>query len=171
MTVSDWLVRQFFHLSKNHASINAELHILQNKHNNKTNSHLLYVVLRLLKNIIYCLKYTIYHNSVCPRVYKNRVLGPRQFKKTGSCQTNDVPNLCIWNKIYLIKFVFCIISLYDVFKDKQPLPDLNYVPFEDVGHWAERFKQCFNSQAGYHQLLLCQTGWLFLPMRTPMTPL
>ena len=33
----------FFHLSKNHASINAEPQVLQNKHNNKTISKLLHV--------------------------------------------------------------------------------------------------------------------------------
>ena len=41
--MSDLLVRQFFHLSKNHAPINAEPQVSQNKHNNKTNSQLLHV--------------------------------------------------------------------------------------------------------------------------------
>ena len=56
--MSDWLVRQFFHLSKKHASFNAEPQVSQNKHNNTTASQLLHVagyyyLLSQIHNILY----------------------------------------------------------------------------------------------------------------------
>ena len=53
-------------------------------------------------------------------------------------------------------FKHSIIYLYDVFKDKQPLPDVIYVPFEDVGHRAESVTMF---QPWFQLPVWCQTVW------------
>ena len=87
VTMSDWLVRKFFHLSKNHALINAEPHVSQNKHDNKTISQLFHVAgyyyLLSQNTIAYYYFARVYKNGVLQWVSKNGVLGPgSEFLKT-----------------------------------------------------------------------------------------
>ena len=87
-----------FSLVKNHASINTEPQVSQNKHNNNAIRQLLHVA-----SYYYLLSQSNTQHirpTFHARVYKNGVLGPgSEFLKTGPCQKNGVPNVCISNKI------------------------------------------------------------------------